>query len=146
MANNTLPDNALESLKELTPSVVATVEGDKPYCTFISWLVAKDNKTLRMAVSTNARTTTNIRNNPNVSVEVFDKDLALSIQGTAKIIKEEIETITFPVAVIEINITEVNDNLFPGGTVKGKIPFAHIGDTEKAEELDKLVLEALLSD
>jgi len=146
MANNLLPDNALESLKELTPSVVATVEENKPYCTFISWLIAKDNKTLRMAVSTNARTTQNIRSNPNVSVEIFDKDLALSIQGTAKIIKEEIETITFPVAVIEINITEITDNLFPGGTVKGKIPFVHVGDVEKAEELDRLVLEALLSD
>ncbi len=130
-------------MQDLTPVVVSTSVNNKPYTTFISWAIAKDEDTIRIAVSTNAKTTENIRANPNVCLELFDKDLAVSISGQAKIITEQIEGIPFPVAVIEIKITEIVDNLFPGATITGKIPFTHTGNVEKAEELDKKVLEAL---
>ncbi|RUM48498.1 MAG: pyridoxamine 5'-phosphate oxidase [Hydrogenothermus sp.] len=133
----------LNLMQNLTPAVVATVNEGKPYTTFITWLIAKDENTLRMAVSTNATTTNNIRQNPNVSIEVFGEGIASSIVGEAKVIKEEIENIPFPVAVIEVKVKEVINNLFPGATVKGTIPFEHTGNIEKAEELDSLVLKAL---
>lgn len=138
-----LDTSLLNLMQNLTPAVVATVNGDKPYTTFITWLIAKDENTLRMAVSTNSTTTNNIRENPNVSIEVFGEGIASSIIGEAKIIKEEIENIPFPVAVIEISVKEVKNNLFPGATVKGTIPFEHTGNIQKAEELDNLVLKAL---
>ncbi len=140
-----LRKKVLEIMKDLTPVVVATCDGQKPYTTFISWATAVDENTIRIAVSTNAKTTENIRKNPYVGIEVFDEDTALSISGEAKIIKEEIEGISFPVAVIEIKILEINDNLFPGATITGKIPFKHTGNIEKAEELDQKVLQALKS-
>ncbi len=143
MSDIKLPENLVKSMKELTPCVVATVDNNKPYSTFISWLIAIDDKTLRMAVSSDAKTTKNIRNNPNVSIEVFDKDTAVSISGVANIIQDEIPTLPFPVSVIEIKVENVYDNLFPGATITGKIPFTHTGNIEKAEELDNLVLEAL---
>ncbi len=143
MSNIKLPDNLVKSMQELTPCVVATVEENKPYSTFISWLIAIDNETLRMAVSSDAKTTKNIKNNPNVSIEVFDKDTAVSISGVANIIQDEIPTLPFPVSVIEIKVQNVYDNLFPGGTITGKIPFTHTGNIEQAEELDNMVLEAL---
>ncbi len=132
-----------EILKDLTPAVVATDENGKPYTTFITWLIAKDDNTLRFAANKDSRTIKNIQNNPNVAIEVFDKDTALSIQGKAKIIKAEIEDIPFPVSVVEVNVENVTDNLFPGGTVEGQIPFKHTGDIQKAEELDQKVLEEL---
>ena len=132
-----------EILKDLTPAVVATDENGKPYTTFVTWLIAKDDNTLRFAANKDSRTINNIKNNPNVAIEVFDKDTALSIQGKAKIIKDEIEDIPFPVSVVEVNVENVTDNLFPGGTVEGQIPFKHTGDIQKAEELDKKVLEEL---
>ncbi len=143
MSNIKLPENLVKSMEELTPCVVATVDDNKPYSTFISWLIAIDEETLRMAVSSDAKTTKNIKKNPNVSIEVFDKDTAVSISGVANIIQDEIPTIPFPVSVIEIKVENVYDNLFPGGTITGKIPFVHVGDVQKAEELDNLVLEAL---
>jgi flavin reductase (DIM6/NTAB) family NADH-FMN oxidoreductase RutF len=138
-----LNEKVYKAMQDLTPVVIATESDNKPYTTFISWAIAKDENTLRIAVSTNAKTTENIRKNKNVCIELFDKDLAVSISGEAQIIKEKIEGISFPVAVIEIKITEINDNLFPGATVTGKIPFTHTGNVEKAEALDKKVLEAL---
>jgi hypothetical protein len=138
-----LDNSLLKLMEDLTPAVVATVNNGKPYTTFITWLIAKDEKTVRMAVSKNATTTNNIRENPNISIEVFGENIASSIIGEAKIIKEEIPNIPFPVSIIEVNVKEVVNNLFPGGTVEGTIPFKHTGDTKKAEELDNLVLKAL---
>ncbi len=143
MAENRLNDKLLEILKDLTPCVVATASDNKPYTTFISWLIAKDEETIRFAVSKNSLTYENVKGNPNVSIEVFGKDTAVSISGKASIIKEEIEDIPFPVSVIEVKVQNVVDNLFPGGTVEGGIPFKHTGDVKKAEELDNKVLEAL---
>ncbi len=140
-----LPENVFNLLKRLTPSVVATAKDNKPYTTFITWLIAKDENTIRFAVNKDSLTANNVKENPYVSIEVFGDGIAYSISGLAKIIKDEIETLPFPVSVIEVKVENVVDNLFPGGTVTGEIPFKHTGDVEKAEDLDKKVLEALLS-
>lgn len=132
-----------EIMQDLTPTVISTVKDDKPYTTFITWAIAKDENTVRIGVSTNSQTVENIRNNENVCFEVFDKDTALSVSGKAKILKKSIEGIPFPVAIIEIEVEDIKDNLFPGATIEGKIPFVHTGNIEKAEELDNKVLKAL---
>ncbi len=139
-----LDKNLLDLLKEFTPSVIATVSPEnKPYTTFITWLIAKDEETIRVAVSTNSTTVNNIRENPNVCIEVFGPDIAASISGTASILKENIEGISFPVSVVEIKIDNITNNLFPGATVTGEIPFKHTGNIQKALELDEKVLKAL---
>ncbi len=141
MAN--IPENVLKILSDLTPSVIATSKDNKPYTTFITWLIAKDDRTVRFAVNKDSLTAENIRSNPYVSIEIFGENVACSISGSAKIVKDEIEDIPFPVSVVEVSVENVVDNLFPGGTVKGSIPFEHTGDIEKAEELDEKVLLAL---
>ena len=138
-----LNEKLYKSMRGLTPIVFSTSNNNKPYTTFITWAVAKDENTIRVAISTNSKTVENIKSNPNVCFEIFDKDTALSVSGTAKILTEKIEDIPFPVSVIEIKVEEITNNLFPGGNVTGKIPFEHTGDTQKAEELDNKVLKSL---
>ncbi len=132
-----------EILKDLTPSVIATAKDNKPYTTFITWLTALDDKTIRFAVNKDSLTAQNLKENPYASIEVFEDGTAVSISGSVKMVKEEIEELSFPVSVFEMSVENTVDNLFPGGTVKGKIPFEHTGDISKAKELDKIVLKAL---
>ncbi len=140
----TLDKNLIDLLRDLTPSVVATVTPDnRPYTTFVSWLIAVGEKTIKFAISSNSRTAENIRSNPYVSIEVFGPDIAASISGSAKIVKEKIEDLPFPVSVVEVNVEEVNNNLFPGATITGEIPFKHTGNIQKALEFDNIVLKAL---
>ncbi len=143
MAESKLSNELLSFLNDLTPSVVATSKDNKPYTTFITWLIALDEKRLRFAVNKDSLTANNLKENPYASVEVFAEGIAVSISGSVKLIKEEIEELSFPVSVFELNVENVVDNLFPGGTVKGSIPFEHTGDVEKAKELDEIVLKAL---
>lgn len=130
-------------LKDLTPAVLSTVDSGKPYLAFVSWLTAKNEKTLRIALSKNSKSVENIKNNTNVAISVFGPSIAKTIYGTGKIIKDSIEDIPFPVSVIEVNVESIADNLFPGGNVKGTIPFEHTGNVQKALELDEKVLKAL---
>ncbi len=138
-----LDKDLLDLLKDLTPAILGTVDNDKPYLAFVSWLVAKDEKTLRVALSKNSKSVENIKINSNVAISVFGPSIAKTIYGTGKIVKDSIEDIAFPVSVIEINVENVVDNLFPGGNVKGTIPFEHTGNVQKALELDEKVLKAL---
>lgn len=140
-----LNENLMKLLNDLTPAVFATVDGDKPYLAFVSWLIAKDQNTLRVALSKNSKSVENIKNNPNVAVSVFGPEIAATIYGKAEIIKNSIEDIPFGVSVLEVKVENVVDNLFPGATVKGTIPFEHTGNVQKALELDDKVLKALRS-
>ncbi|WP_029521839.1 pyridoxamine 5'-phosphate oxidase family protein [Persephonella sp. KM09-Lau-8] len=143
MAEKSIPDNILPYLQDLTPSVLATSRDNKPYTTFITWLIAKDKNTIRFALSKDSYSTENLKENPYASVEVFGEGFALSISGKTKLIVDEIGELPFPISVFEMKVEKVVDNLFPGASVTGKIPFEHIGDTVQAKEFDRIVLEEL---
>jgi len=138
-----LNKDMLDLLKDFMPAVFATVKDGKPHLAFLSWLIATDEKTIKVALSKNSASVNNIKENANVAISVFGPSIAATIYGTAKIVKDEIETIPFPVSVVEVNVESVVDNLFPGATVKGTIPFEHTGKIQKALELDEKVLNAL---
>lgn len=140
-----LNENLMKLLNDLTPAVFATVDGDKPYLAFVSWLIAKDQNTIRVALSKNSKSVENVKKNPNVAVSVFGPEIAATIYGKAEVIKDTIEDIPFGVSVLEVKVENVIDNLFPGATVKGTIPFEHTGNVQKALELDEKVLKALRS-
>lgn len=138
-----LSEKVMAVLKDLTPAVVATVSDGKPYLAFVSWLIAKDENTIRIGLSSNSKTVENIKSNPNVAISVFGPEVASTVYGTARIVKDRIEDIPFGVSVVEVKVENVVDNLFPGATVKGVIPFEHTGNVQKALELDEKVLKAL---
>ena len=143
MAESFIPSNILPDLKDLIPSVLATSKDNKPYTTFITWLTAKDEKTIRFALSKDSVSTENLKNNPYASVELFGEGFAISVFGKTKLIVDEIEELPFPVSVFEMEVEKVVDNLFPGATITGRIPFEHTGDPVQASEFDRIVMEEL---
>lgn len=140
-----LSNDLMKLLNDLTPAVFATSNDNKPYLAFVSWLIAKDENTIRVALSKNSKSVENVKTNPNVAISVFGPEIASTIYGKAEIVKDAIEDIPFPVSVLEVKVESVVDNLFPGATIKGTIPFEHTGNIQKALELDEKVLKALKS-
>ncbi len=138
-----IPEDVLSKFSSFVPSVLATSRDNKPYTTFISWLILKDGSTVRFALSRDSYSAENLRSNPYASVEIFGEGIAMSISGTVKVVKEEIDELSFPVSVFEMKVENVSDNLFPGANITGTIPFEHSGDVKKAEELDEIVLKYL---
>ena len=141
-----LPRELLDLMRDMCvfPVVLGTFnkEGDI-HLTFITWVYPIDEKTVRLALSSNAASAKNILETNKASLMIFAPDKALSCYGSAKLVKERIEAVKFPVSVFEMSIERVENNLFPGATITGPIPFVHTGDLKKAVELDLAVLEAL---
>ncbi|HID66462.1 MAG TPA: pyridoxamine 5'-phosphate oxidase [Aquificaceae bacterium] len=141
-----LPRDLIDLMRDLNvfPVVISTVDNNgNIHITFITWVYPTDERTLRIAISSKAKTAENIRQTGRVAIQIFAPDKALSCYGTAKEIREKIDDIPFPVSVFEMSIDTVENALFPGATITGIIPFAHTGNVLKMTELDTKVLNAL---
>lgn len=141
-----LPRELIDLMRDLGvfPVVVGTVDAEgNQHMTFITWVYPADERTLRLAVSSKARTSQNIRETGKVAVQIFAPDKSLTCYGTGKEIIEKIEGVPFDVSVFEVNIESVENSLFPGSTITGIIPFAHTGKVMKMVELDEKVMSAL---
>ncbi len=141
-----LPRELIDLMRDLGvfPVVIGTVDGEgNQHMTFITWIYPIDERTLRVAVSSKAKTAQNIRQTGKVAIQIFAPDKSLTCYGTGKEIIEKIEGIPFDVSVFEITIDTVENSLFPGSTITGVIPFAHTGNILKMVELDHKVMSAL---
>ncbi len=141
-----LPRELIDLMRDLGvfPVVVGTVDGEgNQHLTFITWVYPADERTLRIAVSSKAKTSQNIRETGKVAVQIFAPDKSLTCYGTAREIIDRIEGIPFDVSVFEINVESVENSLFPGSTITGIIPFAHTGKVLKMVELDEKVMSVL---
>lgn len=143
-----IPKDLSHMMQELGvfPTILCTVD-DKtnPHLTFITWVYVVDDKTVRIALSSNAKSAKNLLQNGKACLMLIAPGKALSCYGRARMLKERIEEVKFPLSVFEIEIYHIENNLFPGGTTTGTIPFMHTGDLEGAGELDQRVLDALKS-
>ncbi len=141
-----LPRELIDLMRDLGvfPVVVGTVDKEgNQHMTFITWIYPVDERTLRFAVSSKAKTAQNVRDTGKVAIQIFAPDKSLTCYGVAKEVIEKIEGVPFDVSVFELSIENVENSLFPGSTITGVIPFAHTGNVLKMVELDEKVMKAL---
>lgn len=141
-----LPADLVELMRSMGvfPAVLGTVNKDgEVHMTFITWVYPISEKVLRFALSSGSKSAKNLQERATACLMFFSLGKALACYGDVRMVIERIEDIKFPVSVFEMQINKVEDNLFPGGTVLGTIPFAHTGNLEKMVELDSLVIEAM---
>lgn len=126
------------------PTVLSTSDKEgNLHLTFITWIYPVDDRTIRVALSSNAKSAKNMLQTGYACLMLIAQGTALACYGTASLLHERIEEVKFPLSVFEIRINSVENNLFPGGTITGTIPFMHTGDLQRAGELDQMVLDAL---
>ncbi len=141
-----LPRELIDLMRDLGvfPVVIGTVDSEgNQHMTFITWIYPTDERTLRFAVSSKAKTAENVRQTGKTAVQIFAPDKSLTCYGTSKEVVEKIEGVPFDVSVFEMSIDSVENSLFPGSTITGVIPFAHTGKVLKMVELDEKVMQAV---
>ncbi len=141
-----LPRELVDLMRELVvfPVVVGTVDREGGiHMTFITWVYPVDERTIRLAVSSSARTSENIRSTGKVAIQIFAPYRSLTCYGTGRETVDKIENIPFEVSVFEVSVERVENSLFPGSTITGIIPFAHTGRVKELVELDTAVMSAL---
>ncbi len=140
---------------ELTQQIVDFLQGRKCvvmatatpqgqlHTAIMTWVVAKDSRTIRVALDKKGRPLTHIRNNENVALEILGDDINMGVIGKARVIKEQLDSLTFPCAVVEIKIEEVIDHGFSDICFKGP-SYSFVPGKEEYSKVEEDVFAELL--
>jgi len=145
MAENApeMPPHLVQFLLGGQALVVATVdEQDAPLTTLMTWAVARNPRTLTLAVDTRGRAMGNIRSNGKVAVEVLGDDLCYGLRGTAVIEKKLMHSTPFPCALVAVRIEEVRDHAAAGVQFRGPSYSFHT-DKEHRKGVEEGIFEEL---
>lgn len=116
-----LPASAVNFLRGGKIVVVTTVDREgRPNAAPFSWVVAKDNKTIRLGINQGVATLENIRHRGEVCLSLTGPELHLTVKGTARVVKDTIEDAPIPTAVVEVEVREVKDDAIIGRTRPGE--------------------------
>jgi len=147
-------ENMAENVPEMPPHlvqfllggqalVVATVnEQGAPLTTLMTWAVARNPRTLALAVDTRGRAMRNIRSNGKVAIEVLGDDLCYGLRGTAVVEKELMHSAPFPCALVAVRIEEVRDHAAAGVQFRGPSYSFH-ADKEHRKGVEEAIFEEL---
>ncbi|PLR79213.1 hypothetical protein CU633_01525 [Bacillus sp. V3-13] len=118
-------------------------ETGAPNINAISWIFAKDDKTVYFALDNRSRIIQNIKNNHKVAINMIANESTYSISGEAAIIRERMEGVPLKLALIEIKIKEVRDVMFYGSKIVVEPQYDKTYDKDAAARLDNQVMEAM---
>lgn len=148
MANKIEPSLIKPLYEELQKErfvVVATVDSTNggPYVNAISWILAKDEKTIYFAIDQRSKTVENIKNNNKVVINIIANETVYAISGDASIKTEEIKNVPLKLALVELRIQEVRDVMFYGSVIIEEPAYNKSYDKVAASRLDNQVMAAL---
>jgi hypothetical protein len=116
---------ALENRRIGSAAVIATVDRDgSPHTALFGSLCVVSPTALRFGCDRSHQTFSNIRRDGRVTVSlVAPPDVAMSIKGKAKILKERMNLVDTD-AIIEIQVEDVKDDLIPGAFIVSGILYS----------------------
>ncbi|MBM7586683.1 hypothetical protein JOC86_003235 [Bacillus pakistanensis] len=114
-----------------------------PNVNAISWIFAKDEETLFLAIDSRSRIVNNIKNNEQLVVTLFANESTYSISGKGNVAVDKIEGIPLKLALIKVAIYEVRDVMFYGSKIDHEPTYEKTYDKNAADRLDRQVIEAM---
>src|SRR5207245_9795086 len=117
-------------------------EQSGPGTTLMTWALARNPRTLTLAVDTRGRASRNIRSNGKVAVEVLGDDLCYGMRGTAVIEKELMHSAPFPCALVAVRIEDVRDHTAAGVQFRGPSYSFH-ADKEHRKGVEEAIFDEL---
>lgn len=138
-----LPPNVVNYIRGGRIVVVATTDAQgRPNSAPFSWVVAADQQRVRLAVSHGVPTLANIRRGGYASLTITGPDLHYTLRGGARVIKELLPDVPFPLAAVEVTVEEVKDDSLIGPTEEAGAR-THWAERRQAVS-DSTVIQALL--
>ncbi|RFU63408.1 pyridoxamine 5'-phosphate oxidase family protein [Peribacillus glennii] len=135
-----------EKLQQDQYVILATVDHETggPNVNAISWLTARSEKLIYLAVDNRSRIVENIKVNKNAVITLIANESTYSISGNAKVKEEYLQGVPLKLALIEISVKEVRDIMFYGSKITVEPRYDKTYDELAAEKLDKQVKEAMI--
>lgn len=137
------PPNLRRLLQNGQPCVLATVGPDgMPVTTFMSWVAARDDKTVCLAIDARGLAWRNIQQNPSVALEILAPDRIVGIRGTARTLGKQVEACPFPAVIVQIDVVEDRDHTGRGITWQGPA-YSYVEGKEHRYAVERAVLAEL---
>lgn len=114
-----------------------------PYVNAISWVYAPDVETIVFAVDNRSKAVKNIEENEHISITLIEDETTSVINGTAKVIDKQIDSVPIKLALIKVHINEIRDAMFYGAKIAQPPKYEKTYDPQAAARLDKQVMDAL---
>lgn len=148
MANQVEPILIRPLLDELQKErfvTLATVDYETggPNVSAISWIYAKDEKTIFFAVDNRSRIVQNIQENNLVVLNVIANESTYSISGEAELVDEKMAGVPLKLSLMMIRVNEVRDVMFYGSKIITEPQYDKTYDMQAAKRLDKQVMDEL---
>jgi flavin reductase (DIM6/NTAB) family NADH-FMN oxidoreductase RutF len=148
MANEVEPQLIKELFEELQTErfvTIATIDHETggPNVSAISWLLAKDEKTILFAADSRSRIIENIRGNRLVVITLVANESTYSIQGKAEVMLDCIDEVPLKLSLVKVDIGEVRDVMFYGSKIVTEPMYDKIYDQAAAMRLDQQVMGAI---
>ena len=135
------------ALRGGTSVVLATVSEDGvPATALNSWIVAKDERTVALAVDVRSTAYQNISaGRSGVAFEVLADDLILAVRGTAQIVRDRLESVPFPCALAHISVEGIRNHGVTGVHFIGP-RYSYADDKEHRGAIERTILDELNRD
>lgn len=110
-----LPVPLFQLLREGAPAILATQGGDGWAHLVMTWAAAKDRQTVRFGADVGSTTEANLQREGKAALQVIGRDnILFLLKGTTRTVKGQIEASPFPVAMVELDLREAEDQSWPG--------------------------------
>lgn len=125
--------------------ILSTIDSETgaPDVNAISWVYAKDERTLLFAVAKKSKIVENIASSKHAVITLIANESTYSISGEATVKKEQMEGVSLKLSLIELHIKEVRDVMFYGSKIIAEPQYETTYDQKAADKLDNQVYEAL---
>jgi len=147
MANQVEPrltQPLIEELRKERFVTLATIDHETggPNVNAISWVFAKDESTIYIAIDNRSRLVQNMKKKSDVVITVIANETTYSISGKADIKQERLEGVPLKLALVQVKIKEVRDVMFYGSKITQEPKYDKTYDKNAAARLDSQVMEA----
>ncbi|WP_071395473.1 pyridoxamine 5'-phosphate oxidase family protein [Bacillus tuaregi] len=125
--------------------LLATIDHETsgPNVSAISWVMAKDEKTILFAVDNRSRIVANIKQNPKAVINVMVNESTYSISGDARIEQDKMTGVPLKLALVQMDVAEVRDVMFYGSKLTVLPEYDKTYDLKAAKRLDNQVMSAI---
>jgi hypothetical protein len=140
-----LPEQLYTALQKESFALLSTIdfETGTPNMNAISWMYAKDPRTIRFAVDQRSRIVSNISSNALVNLTYIGAGSVHAIYGVGKVVTDVLDEVPFKLTCFDIEITAVRDAMFYGARISTEPEYEKTYDKRAAEKLDGQVFEAM---
>ncbi|RLQ95880.1 pyridoxamine 5'-phosphate oxidase family protein [Falsibacillus albus] len=114
-----------------------------PNVSAVSWVLAKDEETIFIAVDQRSRIIQNIQRNPLTVINLIANESTYSISGNASIIMDRMEHVPLKLSLVELKIENVRDVMFYGSKIVSEPSYDKTYDKNAADRLDCQVMDAM---